>query len=87
MNDGMTLIDGFGKTWKVNVRDVKIMFLVDELIRCLPDDKAFGLASRYHAHLKHVEICFKIYIFKITALSATSKCVQVALTNSLLDIA
>ena len=38
---------------KVNIQDVNIMYVVDELIKYLPDEKTFGCAARYHAHLKH----------------------------------
>ena len=43
------------KTHKVNVQDVKIRYPVDKLIKCLPDVKAFGNASKCHVHPKHLE--------------------------------
>ena len=54
----MTLLeymDEYGKTCKVNVQDVKIPYPVNELIKCLPDDKACGHGGKYHVHLKHIE--------------------------------
>ena len=49
------LIDASGKTCKVNVQDVKMIYPVDELIKYIPDDEAFGCAAKYHAHLKYVQ--------------------------------
>ena len=43
------------KTHKVNVQDVKIMYPVDDLIKCLPVEIAFRPAAKYHAHPKHLE--------------------------------
>ena len=37
------LIDGSGKTQKVNVQDIKIMYLVDGLMQHLPDKKILGM--------------------------------------------
>ena len=39
MGRHLELIDESQKTWKVNVQDIKITYPVDELIKCLPDEK------------------------------------------------
>ena len=44
-----------GNTHKVNVQDVRIMYPVNKLIKCLPDDNFFGYAAKYHAHLYYIE--------------------------------
>ena len=36
-----------GKTCKVNVQHVKIMYLVDELIKYVPDDVTFVCVAKY----------------------------------------
>ena len=41
-----------GMTQKVNVQDVKSMYFIDELIKCLTEEKALQHAARYQAHLK-----------------------------------
>ena len=46
------LIDESSKTQKVNLQDVKIMYPLYEVIKCVPDAKAFGHAARYHVHTK-----------------------------------
>ena len=48
-------MDKDGKTCKVYIQDVKISYLVNELIKCLPDDKAFGHAAKDCAHPKHLD--------------------------------
>ena len=40
MGRQMDLINESGKIQKVNIQDVRIMYKVDELITCLPDDKS-----------------------------------------------
>ena len=55
MKRQLKLMDESGKTHKVNVQDIKITYPVEELIKCLPDDKTFGCAAKYHAHPKHLE--------------------------------
>ena len=55
MGRPLALIDESGNTCKVIVQDVKIMYPVDKLIKCFPDDKTFQHAAKYHAHLKHLE--------------------------------
>ena len=47
-------MDDSGKTHMVNVQDVKIMYLVNGLIKCLPDDKAFGHEAKYHTQPPHL---------------------------------
>ena len=34
------------KIYKVNVQDVKVIYPVEKLIKCLPDEKAFGHSVR-----------------------------------------
>ena len=51
-------MDKIGKIHEVNVQDVKIMYLVDELMKCLPDDEALGCAGKYCAHPKSLEVLF-----------------------------
>ena len=51
----LKLVNESGKTPQVNAQDVKIMCWVAELIKCLPDKKAFGHAAKYCGHLKHIE--------------------------------
>ena len=48
-------MDNSGKTRKVNEQDVKIIYPVDNLIRCLLDDKVFGSSNKYSAHPKCIE--------------------------------
>ena len=61
MGGQLKLIDKSGRTCKVNVQDVKVTYLVNELIKCLPDDKAFGHATKYCAHPKHLEgLCWSL---------------------------
>ena len=55
MERQLELMDKSGKTLKINVPDVKIMYPVAELIKSLPDDNAFGCAAKYNAHQKHLE--------------------------------
>ena len=43
-------MDESGKVCKVNVQVVKITYLVNELKKCLPDDKSFGYAAKYNTH-------------------------------------
>ena len=54
MGRQLELIDESGKIHKVNVQDVKVTYPFNELIKCLPDNKAFGCAATYHAHPKHI---------------------------------
>ena len=58
MGRQLELIDESGKTYKVKVQDVKIMYLVDELIKCLPDEKGFGYTAKFHAYLRHTEYLY-----------------------------
>ena len=51
----MELVDKSDKICRVNVKDLQIICLVDELIKCLPHEKAFGYASKYHTHPKLIE--------------------------------
>ena len=51
----LELIDESYKTQKVNVQNVKIMYQVDKLIKCLPNEKAFGNAVKYNAHQRDIE--------------------------------
>ena len=44
-----------GKNCKVNVQDVKVTYPVDGLIKYLPNEKAFGHASKYQALPKIIE--------------------------------
>ena len=44
-----------GEVCKVNVQDIKTTYPVDELIRYIPDETAFGCATNYQAHLKLME--------------------------------
>ena len=37
---------------QVNSQDIKVIFLVKELIKCLLDETAFGHATKYRAHAK-----------------------------------
>ena len=39
MGRQLELIDGSGKSWKINVQAVKMTYPVDELIKCSPSDK------------------------------------------------
>ena len=48
MGTQLELLGESGKTHKVNVQVVIIMYLVDELVKCLPDDKVFGHATDLH---------------------------------------
>ena len=43
MGRQLELLDKSSKTHKVNVQDAKITHLVNELIKCLPDKKLFGM--------------------------------------------
>ena len=56
MGRQLELMDESGKTHKANVQVVKIMFPVNELIKCLPNDKAFGHDAKYHTHPIHLEV-------------------------------
>ena len=38
-------MEQIGKTHNVNIQDVKITHTGNELIKCLPDDKASGCAA------------------------------------------
>ena len=51
----LELIDESGKIQKNNVWDVGATYQVDELIKCLPDQKAFGCATKCQVHLKITE--------------------------------
>ena len=42
---GQQLEDGHGRTYKVNVQNVKAMYPINELIECLPDENTFGCAT------------------------------------------
>ena len=46
-------MDESGKICKVNVQHIKVTYPGDQWIKCLPDEKAFGCATRYqlHSHL------------------------------------
>ena len=52
MGRQLELMDNIGKTNKVDVQDVKITYLINDVIRCLPYDKAFGHSAKHHLHLK-----------------------------------
>ena len=39
MGGQLKLIDESGRAWKVNVQDVKITYPLNELIKCLADEK------------------------------------------------
>ena len=41
-----------GKIHKLNMQDVNISYLVNELIRHLPNETAFGCTTKYQAHPK-----------------------------------
>ena len=43
------------KTHNSNVKDIKIMHPVGELIKYMPGDTAFGHTARYCAHLTHLK--------------------------------
>ena len=49
------MAEKYGKIHEVNVQDVKVTYLVNELIKCLPDESAFEHATRYFACPKHME--------------------------------
>ena len=55
MEGHFELLDKSGKTQQADVQDVKIRYQVDEQMKCLLDEKAFGCTAKYHAHLKHIE--------------------------------
>ena len=57
MSDGKTMesMDKSHKTHNVNAQDVKITYPVNELIKCLPEDKAFGCAAKKYGHTEHLE--------------------------------
>ena len=55
MRRQLEFIDETDKTHKVNVQDVKFTYIVNGLIKYLPDDKAFGYKTKYCAHPKHLE--------------------------------
>ena len=42
MGRQLELIEESGKTQMVNLQSVEIMYLVDELIKCSPNEKVFG---------------------------------------------
>ena len=48
----LELADKRGMTQRVNVQDVKITYLADKLIKCLPDDNFFLLMTLYLSFLK-----------------------------------
>ena len=50
MGRQLELTDESGNICKINIQDVKIKYPVNELIKCLPDDKAFGHAAKYCAY-------------------------------------
>ena len=39
-------MDESSKTCKIDIQDVKIKYQIDELIKCLPKDKALGHAGK-----------------------------------------
>ena len=49
----LELTDKNGRICKANVQAVKITYQVDELIKYLPDKKAFGHAAKYYAQIMH----------------------------------
>ena len=51
----LELRDKNSQIHKVNVQAVKITYTVNELIKSLPDDKAFRGTAKYHAHPKQIE--------------------------------
>ena len=51
----LELVNKGSKVSKVNVQGVKITYPIDELIRYLSDETAFGYATKYKAHLKLME--------------------------------
>ena len=51
----LELVGKSGKIHKVNVQDGKVTNPVDELIKCLPDKKAFWHASKWHVQPKLIE--------------------------------
>ena len=52
----MALIDKkSGKIHKANVQDIKVTYPGGELIKCLPNETAFGCPTKYRAHLKLME--------------------------------
>ena len=53
MGRQLELMNESGKTHKLNVQDVKIMYPGDKLIKYLPDDKVFGCAAKYWVYVKH----------------------------------
>ena len=53
----LKLIDESGKRLKVSVQDVKITNLVDTLLKCIPDKKAFGV----HQSIKHIPDLWMTY--------------------------
>ena len=55
MGQQMELADVGDKSCKVNVQHIKITYPGDELINCLPDEKAFGHVTKYYVHPKLVE--------------------------------
>ena len=61
MGRQLELIDESTKTGKVNAQDVKPTYPADELIKCLPDEKAFWSAAKYCAHPKNIEdLCWSL---------------------------
>ena len=52
MGRHLELKDMTVKNQRINVQDVKNMYLVAEFIKCLTDEKAFGHAVKCHAHPK-----------------------------------
>ena len=57
MSDGKAfgIFDDSGKTHEDNVQDARITYPLNELIKWLPDEKAFWCVARYCVHLKHLE--------------------------------
>ena len=45
-------MDQSGKICKVNIPDIQVAYPVDELVKCLPDERAFGNANKYQAQPK-----------------------------------
>ena len=57
-----------GQEWcdfKANVKDVKIIYPVNELIKCLHDDKCSEHASKCCVHLNHLEDLFWVIIGEV----------------------
>ena len=58
MGQQLELTDISGKTCNGNVQDVqhaKVTYPVDELVKYIPNENAFGLAMKYRSHPKLME--------------------------------